>query len=503
MLTNLLLAVLVAGNVVASPIWFHQEKKCFTYKQCTPDLSTAYYTSTSKEWYNNNRDCRTHYTTRPTCSPISRCTTKTTATSCTTMEPNCCFCMKPCTYTTTKVVYHNYWHWGKCDTYMLTGTSYTVGKCCTTDVPPPTGTCTTVTSLVTYSTSSKERCFSLERYCCLFASAFPKVLCSAIYVWSYFALLGISEAALAVPKWLLRIASTLLLALGLGTYYLVVIHGPGSPLDFPEMRMASVDGDIPGPPAGLVANSHTVKLSGGFRYCTKCSVWKPDRTHHCSACRRCILRMDHHCPWFAVCIGHNNYRYFVQFLGYTVVYAFVAFSASAKFVYDFIFTETADGGRGYESEFINLNWVFLFVVSMAMAVALSVFTGLTIYQVLCNTTTIESYEFNNVRARDRSINPGKLNIFDLGWRANWRTTMGEGWMQWMFPLLNPETFVLDDDYDLGYLHSGLVFRVNRLTMVELERNVALQRELDIRLRAWGDQRKAQEAQALESEYGRA
>lgn len=31
------------------------------------------------------------------------------------------------------------------------------------------------------------------------------------------------------------------------------------------------------------------------RYCLMCHVFKPERCHHCSACNRCILNMDHHC----------------------------------------------------------------------------------------------------------------------------------------------------------------------------------------------------------------
>lgn len=29
--------------------------------------------------------------------------------------------------------------------------------------------------------------------------------------------------------------------------------------------------------------------------CKKCIEPKPPRTHHCSVCNRCILKMDHHC----------------------------------------------------------------------------------------------------------------------------------------------------------------------------------------------------------------
>ena len=32
--------------------------------------------------------------------------------------------------------------------------------------------------------------------------------------------------------------------------------------------------------------------------CTKCETYRPPRAHHCRICRRCIRRMDHHCPWY-------------------------------------------------------------------------------------------------------------------------------------------------------------------------------------------------------------
>ena len=32
------------------------------------------------------------------------------------------------------------------------------------------------------------------------------------------------------------------------------------------------------------------------RICRRCKAFKPDRSHHCSICKRCIMKMDHHCP---------------------------------------------------------------------------------------------------------------------------------------------------------------------------------------------------------------
>jgi len=33
------------------------------------------------------------------------------------------------------------------------------------------------------------------------------------------------------------------------------------------------------------------------RYCKTCKIIKPERSHHCHVCQRCVLKMDHHCPW--------------------------------------------------------------------------------------------------------------------------------------------------------------------------------------------------------------
>lgn len=58
--------------------------------------------------------------------------------------------------------------------------------------------------------------------------------------------------------------------------------------------------------------------------CTRCESYRPPRAHHCRICRRCVRKMDHHCPWVNNCVGEFNQKYFLQFLlyvGLSSVYA--------------------------------------------------------------------------------------------------------------------------------------------------------------------------------------
>ncbi|CAH6718942.1 palmitoyltransferase Pfa4p [[Candida] jaroonii] len=68
-------------------------------------------------------------------------------------------------------------------------------------------------------------------------------------------------------------------------------------------------------PPGSPPKNFTPEEGQWKRYCHKCDNYKPPRAHHCKQCGKCVLKMDHHCPWTYNCVGHNNMIEFMKFLG--------------------------------------------------------------------------------------------------------------------------------------------------------------------------------------------
>ncbi|KDQ62679.1 hypothetical protein JAAARDRAFT_30583 [Jaapia argillacea MUCL 33604] len=124
---------------------------------------------------------------------------------------------------------------------------------------------------------------------------------------------------------------------------------------------------------------------GGMeRWCRKCWARKPERAHHCSHCGRCVLKMDHHCPWIGYkCIGHRTYPAFIHFLSsITLLALYVAFVSITAlyhaFEHPFIVDETT-----------VLNELFLACEGSACSLVVGSFLVYHFYLISTNQTTLE------------------------------------------------------------------------------------------------------------------
>lgn len=203
--------------------------------------------------------------------------------------------------------------------------------------------------------------------------------------------------------------------------------------------------------------------SGGIRYCEKCNLIKPDRCHHCSICGRCVLRMDHHCPWINNCVSFTNYKFFVLFLGYT--FALCIFVASTTFPYFLKFWSIPNTQAKFSNQFndnstitnsftqpnnnqpydtLNVNnsssvpfnvkfhILFLFFVTSMLAVGVMFLYCYHIHLLLHNRSTLESF-----RPPLMTYGPDR-NAFNLGRKENVMQLFGRSKILWLMPVFTTE-----------------------------------------------------------------
>lgn len=77
---------------------------------------------------------------------------------------------------------------------------------------------------------------------------------------------------------------------------------------------------------GYFKKEDFTKTSDKDTECKKCGNVKKDGlgVHHCSHCGKCVLKMDHHCPWTNNCVGYLTLKQNVLFLFYTTFFCFYA-----------------------------------------------------------------------------------------------------------------------------------------------------------------------------------
>ncbi|KAI5921774.1 palmitoyltransferase PFA5 [Camillea tinctor] len=175
------------------------------------------------------------------------------------------------------------------------------------------------------------------------------------------------------------------------------------------------DPDSPGLENFYTKNVFVCESDGRPKWCSECCNWKPDRAHHSSEIDRCVLRMDHYCPWVGGMIGENSFKFFVQFTTYTACYCAVVLGAAASTLHK----------RNNEGQPLD--------PYLIAAIALAAFFGL--FTFLMTVTSIR-YIFLNMTNVDILGSPSK--VYQLAVYLPRGTPPSDGFSVVTYPLPKPD-----------------------------------------------------------------
>ncbi|KAJ7601034.1 DHHC palmitoyltransferase-domain-containing protein [Mycena floridula] len=224
------------------------------------------------------------------------------------------------------------------------------------------------------------------------------------------------------------------------SFIICIARDPG-PISSEESPTAEDDGEI-GVQDALMSTDFDIFAPG--KWCRKCWAPKPERTHHCSVCDRCVLKMDHHCPWMGQCIGHRTYPAFLHFL-FCVTLLSIYIAVICIFALIFAFTNPYAIDQTtpiHELLLAAAGIVFSFVVGS--------FFCYHLYLVSSNQTTLENIspflllrylpplprgahslsdpplepELSYAQRRIVKDAHSCIRLYDFGWRRNWNQAVG-------------------------------------------------------------------------------
>ncbi|XP_062855855.1 palmitoyltransferase ZDHHC2 [Trichomycterus rosablanca] len=169
----------------------------------------------------------------------------------------------------------------------------------------------------------------------------------------------------------------------------------------------------------------TRTTSGAIRYCDRCNLVKPDRCHHCSVCDKCILKMDHHCPWVNNCVGFSNYKFFTLFLAYSLLYCLFITATDLQYFIKF-------WTNGLPDTQAKFHIMFLFFAASMFSVSLTSLFAYHCWLICRNRSTLEVF-----RAPAFTHGTDK-NGFSLGVSKNFRQVFGDEKKYWLLPVFTSQ-----------------------------------------------------------------
>lgn len=142
--------------------------------------------------------------------------------------------------------------------------------------------------------------------------------------------------------------------------------------------------------------------------CRTCRILKPARSKHCSICKRCVAKTDHHCIFINSCVGYGNQHYFVLLLLSTAILTTYGGLLGVSLMAERMRDRTPWWSI-WPSKNITMSqymavwgWVIQDNVNMGASTLLAVLTtplvwgllGYTLWLIYCGTTTNETLKWS-------------------------------------------------------------------------------------------------------------
>lgn len=169
-----------------------------------------------------------------------------------------------------------------------------------------------------------------------------------------------------------------------------------------------------------VGGSVDLDLRNHLQTCDSCAGFKAPRAHHCRKCERCVLKMDHHCPWINNCVGHFNHGHFTAFLASAVCGCCLScVSLSCSLYYGLNRSYYQYYGTGTEPRITLTIWSLLAaLLGLGLAIGVVIAVGLLLFfqlrSILRNRTGIEDWILEKANYRHRHADVKFVYPYDLG-----------------------------------------------------------------------------------------
>ncbi|XP_067205648.1 palmitoyltransferase ZDHHC6-like isoform X2 [Linepithema humile] len=153
-----------------------------------------------------------------------------------------------------------------------------------------------------------------------------------------------------------------------------------------------------------------------LQYCNICQGYKAPRAHHCRKCGRCVMKMDHHCPWINTCVGHFNHGHFTAFLASAVGGCCV----STVILISWVATVLSLKPLPFPPPPVYV--LILVVFSIGLSIGVLVAVGMLLYfqmlAIVKNRTEIEDWILEKARCRRNGRETVFQHPYAKGWRFN-------------------------------------------------------------------------------------